>query len=69
MIECHSDSWWASDRVDRVGQGINTKVNNFRSGDKCCLRLNLNDNSFELQDRPLASPRENSGAVIVIQKR
>ena len=25
------DSSWANDRVDRVGQGINTKVNNFRS--------------------------------------
>ena len=25
------DSSWANDRVDRVGQGINIKVNNFRS--------------------------------------
>jgi hypothetical protein len=28
---CLVNSSWASDRVDRVGQGISTKVNNFRS--------------------------------------
>lgn len=27
------DSSWASDQVDRVGQGISTKVKNFRSSD------------------------------------
>ena len=30
------DSKWAGDRVDRVGQGINTKVNDFRSSGNTC---------------------------------